>query len=175
MEQEYLSRSKLEENASRYADSTAGQARTREDYLVFILNGERVAIELKSLDEISEVPNGISLPQTHRSILGLISLRGETVLLFDLASLTGNSAITEPQPQHRVLVFDDGTQQRWAFLVERIEGVVALETESFQQAQERESKTDLRTDLVGAVAEHEDKSLALINIDTLVQLAHECL
>ena len=174
MEQEYLSRSKLEENASRYADSTVGQARTREDYLVFILNGERVAIELKSLDEISEVSNGISLPQTHPSILGLISLRGETVLLFDLASLTGNSAITEPQPHQRVLVLADGVEQRWAFLVERIEGVISLETESFQNAQDREREMELRTDLISAVAEHEDKSLALINIDTLVELAREC-
>ena len=175
VEQEYLSRTKLEENASLYAESTAGKVRVRADYLVFITGTERVAVDLKSLDEISEVTGGIGLPQTHPSVLGLISLRGETVLLFDLASLTGSSSTSELQSQHRVLVFADDAGQRWAFLVDRIEGVSSLDTSNFQVAQDRDRDVDLRTDLISAVAEHDDRSLALLNIDTLVELARECL
>ena len=175
VEQEYISRTKLDENASLYAESTAGQVRVRADYLVFLTGKERVAVDLRSLDEISEVGGGIGLPQTHPSVLGLISLRGETVLLFDLPSLTGSSATSELQSHHRVLVFADDTGQRWAFLVERVDGVVSLETGGFQLAQDRDRDVDIRSELISAIAEHDDRSLALLNIDALVELARECL
>ena len=175
VEQEYLSRTKLEENATLYAESTAGQARVRADYLIFLIGRERVAVDLRTLDEISEVTGGIGLPETHPSILGLISLRGETVILFDLPSLTGSSSTSELQSNHRVLVFADDADQRWAFLVERIEGVASLETSSFQLAQDRDRDVDIRSELINAIAEHDDRSLALLNIDALVELARECL
>ncbi len=175
MAQEYISRRKLEENASLYAESSSGRVRVRADYLVFNLGRDRVAIDIRELDEIGEVSNGIGLPQTHPSVLGLISLRGETVLLFDLPLMTGNGAVTEPRPDQRVLVLADDAEQRWAFLVERIEGVVILETASFQQTQDPGRDSDLRGDLISAVAEHDGKSLALLNTETLIELARECL
>lgn len=175
MEHEYLSRTKLKENASLYAESTAGQVRLRADYLAFLTGQERIAVDLRSLDEISEVTGGIGLPQTHPSVLGLISLRGDTVLLFDLKALTGGGTTSELQSHHRVLVFADEAGQRWAFLVERIDGVVSLETSSFQLAQDRDRDLDIRTDLISAIAEHDSRSLALLNIDALIELARECL
>ncbi len=162
----FLTQSQLDWWASFYASETEEQEGIFESWLIFRLGGERFAVPMERLSEITLVERGVGIRQGSSGILGLINNRGEAVLLADMGQLLGVRGPCESSPEQRVLVFEDTGGVRTGFLVDRIEEVTSLNTEQFQE--QRPSRGDPRSRFTTAVTEHKDRGLATVEVNSLL-------
>ncbi|MCG8638331.1 MAG: chemotaxis protein CheW [Desulfobacterales bacterium] len=167
----YIPFSQLEERARQYAE-TGGVGTAREqgrqiEWFVFRLCGQLFAIPLDCLDEIAPVNPGIRLPGMPSQVMGLMMLRSDTILLFDLEKVLGTTrdGPGPPLAERVVLVFRDREGRRTGFLADGIEKPRRLGEGFFE-----EGPSDAKTpdSLVDGAGDLEGQSLNRMNTDVLL-------
>ncbi len=164
----FMSRAELEYWARHYASAAATEQEDiweAAEWLIFRAGGERFTATMEALDEIAVVRGGAALPHQSPALLGLMNLRGESVLLFDLARILGLSGTTKKTPAQRALLFRDDEDRRTGFLVDCIETVAHLDPESFQ---EDIGGDEGRRGLIEAVGDMDGGSIGRINVPVLL-------
>ena len=169
---EYLSYAELDKRAQAYAEAIEAEASTISNFLVFHAGTNRFAIPMPALDEISEMSHGVGLETASSNIMGLTSIRSDMVLLLDLKSLLGLGATSQNATSQRILVLTDNNSHKWAFLVERLEGVFSLDTSQFQSDDDTSQATF--GSMVKAVGEHDDKAVGVLEVGELLDAAKRC-
>ncbi len=112
------------------------------EWLLFKLAGERFILSMSALDEVASATRGVRMPHLPSAVLGLINLRGETILAFDMGQLLGLRGELEPNDRQRLLLFrEEGEEvQRTAFLVDELVTVTDFPLDAMQSLHEGEQE-----------------------------------
>ncbi|MGN7610971.1 chemotaxis protein CheW [Magnetococcales bacterium HHB-1] len=162
----FISKEELENWTQTYARPAASFQDNLDSWLIFKLESERFALPSLALDEIIRIPHGHVLPKALSHTIGLIQLRQETLILWDLAAILGvrqNRCL--PHPDHRAIVLQNDQGMRNAFLVDRIEYQTDLKRETFQQ-QEQDASL-FSSPLTPMVTELDDHPLGILSVPAL--------
>lgn len=176
---ENLTTTQLEEWASFYAreDSDAENIWASAEWLLILVADEQFTLPMTALDEVSEVTLGVGLPHLPPAAIGLINLRGETILTFDLGQMLGLRNGVSPNEKQRVLLFKEQTdsdQQRTAFLVDEILTVTDFDESALQPLHEGDESERAR--YIDAVTDGSDgRSISRLQIDALLRGVREML
>lgn len=95
-----------------------------DQYLVFLLEGQRYAIALSHVEKVIRAVQVIALPQSSGSFFGLINLRGRIIPIFDIRRQL-QLPMREMKIEDRIIVArtDKGT---FSFIVDDVLDVLAL-------------------------------------------------
>jgi len=106
------------------------QSQSARQYLAFHLGNEEYALDITRISEIIKVREFTDIPRAPKFILGIISLRGVVVPVFDLR-LRLNLGVSEMLPTSRIVVsqLDD---MKVGLLVDSINQVVNLSDEDLE-------------------------------------------
>lgn len=174
-----LTQDQLGEWATFYAktDSEAENIWASAEWLLFKVADEQFILQMSALDEVSVVTLGVGLPHLPASAIGLINLRGETILTFDLGQMLGLRGSVMPQEKQRVLLFKeqgDDDQQRTAFLIDEIITVTDFNEELLQTLHEGDEGEKSR--YIDAVTDGSDgRSISRLQVDALLRGVREML
>lgn len=95
------------------------------EHLAFWLGEECYAIRLAAVRELQRTPPITEVPRAPAWVLGVISLRGEVLPLFDPRVRLGLHVGPQDDRHARVVIVDPG-RGRCGLLVDRVEGVLRL-------------------------------------------------
>ncbi len=174
---DYSTRTELDERAAFYARESQDEkvVDRRGEWLVFDVEGELFAVRVEELDEVASPQRGSALPGVHPSILGLLNLRGETMLLVDLGRAIGlRQGIPPSAPEQRILVVADGQGARTALLIDRVQQVAdgnALEFKDILSKVDEKAKTQAR--LVNAVAGMDGMAVGRLDTERLLDMIRQ--
>lgn len=110
------------DEASPLPEAAADEERT--EYLSFWLSDEEHAVPIRLVREIQKPPPITEVPRAAAHVLGVITLRGEVIPVFDPRVRLG-LARQEPTRDTRVMIVDLGEGPS-ALVVDRVGGVVRL-------------------------------------------------
>jgi len=107
--------------------------------IIFRLGNERLALPVSILQEVTPPCNLHTVP--HRSddlFLGILNIRGETLLCTSLSHLLGLESIAEPDSTSltstRRLIVAGRNQNKWVFPVDEIHGIYRFHLDEFKEA-----------------------------------------
>jgi purine-binding chemotaxis protein CheW len=176
---ENLTTAQLHEWASFYAreDSKTENIWASAEWLLFGVADEQFILPMEALDEVSVVTLGVGLPHLPPEAIGLINLRGETILTFDLGQMLGLRSSVIPNDKQRVLLFKeqaDDDQQRTAFLIDEIITVTDFDESTLQLLHEGEESE--RSRYIDAVTDSaQGRSISRLQVDALLRGVREML
>jgi len=116
----FLTKKELDNWARYYSTLKEKQENEENQWLIFTLGNEKFSILIDYLDEISTIQNGVGIKNCKANIIGLMNLRGETVVIADLGKLIGIRNTPEPEPEQRILVISDQNGCKTGFLVDNV-------------------------------------------------------
>jgi len=106
--------------------------------IIFRLGNERLALPVSILQEVTPPCNLHTVP--HRSddlFLGILNIRGETLLCTSLSHLLGLEAIADPESPSltstRRLIVAGRHQNKWVFPVDEIHGIYRFHLDEFKE------------------------------------------
>lgn len=100
----------------------------RLELLLFRLNGrQRFGINVFKVQEVIQCPRLTEVPQSHRAVVGIANLRGNTIGIVDLAQAMGG----RPAPDYReqFVIISEYNKRVQGFLVGGVERIVNLNWE----------------------------------------------
>ena len=132
--------------------------------LVFRLGAERFGVELARVHEVIDAPVLNHVPDTAPSTLGVVSLRGELITVYDPSPvLTGSH--TRPTTG-AVLLFVQG-ERRIGIAVDDVLDAMFLEESMLRNA----NGLDNGDRLLRGLAYHNDDLIAVLDVEVLVDSA----
>lgn len=169
----YLTRTELDERAALYAAEVLNEKAfdRRGQWLVFEVVEEYVAVPVEDLDEVATPQLGSALPGVHPSILGLLNLRGETLLVVDLAQAMGLRHETPAAtPDQRILVIGDGAGVRTGLLIDRVFRVAEGRTLKFRDFASHDADQAKRQNgFVNGVSDMDDTAVGRLDSGRLLE------
>lgn len=113
-----------ESYAAMLQDQVAGQSQNVGQYLAFQLDDEEYALDIRQISEIIKAREFTEIPRSPEFVLGIISLRGVVVPVFDLRCRL-NLGVAEITVNSRIVVCQSG-EVTVGLLVDNINQVVNL-------------------------------------------------
>lgn len=131
-------------------------------FMIVAVGDVEVGLPIGSVGEVVATPPLARVPLAPRAVAGVTSIRGMVVPALDLGLRLGASPSS--RDGRMVLVSGDGSEDVVGVLVDRVSGLVDVDTPRSTAAAE-----DVPADLVGAVLQLADGStLAVLEIDALL-------
>ena len=151
-----------------YADSLDSQAgsqtQTSCQYLAFHLGDEEYALDIKRISEIIKVREFTDIPRAPGFILGIISLRGVVVPVFDLRQRL-NLGISELMSTSRIVVCQSDDVSV-GLLVDSINQVVDLIDEEVEPPPGVLSGLD--REMVSGIGRYQSRMIILLNLPSVL-------
>jgi purine-binding chemotaxis protein CheW len=135
-------------------------------YLAFNLGREEYALDIRSINEIIKTREFTDVPRAPGFVLGIISLRGVVVPVFDLASRLrlGQSGLTA---QSRIIVCQVG-ELVVGLLVDSISQVIRLADDRIEPPPAILSGLD--RDFMTGVGRHQGRMIILLNVANILNV-----
>ncbi len=142
------------------------QTQTRRQYLAFHLSDEEYALDITQINEIIKVREFTDIPRAPDFVLGIISLRGVVVPVFDLR-LRLNLGEPELMPSSRIIVcsLHDTTV---GLLVDSINQVINLVDEDIEPPPGVLS--GLEREMVTGIGRYQKRMIILLNLTRVLDL-----
>ena len=135
-------------------------------YLTFLLNDEKFAVHINSVQEIVELNQFTKVPNTPAYMLGIINLRGKVLPLLDTRLKLGLQP-AERTSKNRVLILDiKDTEERptqIGAIVDVAKEVVAIEADKIQKPTEYDVYK--RSTPVTGIVNHQGDITMIIDIN----------
>lgn len=136
----------------------------RMQLVVFSLDDEEYALNIKDLKEVIKIPLITPLPNSPEFIKGILNLRGKIVVVVDLEkrfNLVRENKIT---PKHIIIVESENTD--FGVLVDQVKEVLWVDKDLIQKTPELAS-AKIKADYLGGVVviQEDKKSRLLILLD----------
>ncbi|NIQ96657.1 MAG: purine-binding chemotaxis protein CheW [Desulfuromonadales bacterium] len=151
-----------------YFEGLVGQEReTEEDLcqlLSFALGEEEYAVNIQDVQEIIKLREMTDIPRVPGFVLGIISLRGNIIPVFDLKRRLQLGTV-EPTPSTRIVVCRDG-RKAVGLVVDRINQVVRLPEKAVEQVSGILS--GVNKDLVEGVGRYQGRMLILLDLPSVL-------
>ena len=154
-----------------YFDGLLGSERVNDDtkqLLSFMLSDEEYAVGISSVREIIKVKDVTEIPRVPSYILGLLSLRGVIIPVFDLNQRL-NLGTTDIGNQSRIVVCQQGDQYA-GFLVDRINQVVKISEDKIEAAPSILSTLD--RDFVQGIGRLQGRMIILLDLEIVMAISH---
>ncbi len=136
-------------------------------YLAFNLGDEEYALDIKQISEIIKVREFTDIPRAPGFILGIISLRGVVVPVFDLRSRL-KLGVSELMPTTRIVVCQH-EDISVGLLVDSINQVVNLIDDEIEPPPGVLSGLD--RDMVSGLGRYQGRLIILLNIESVLDVA----
>lgn len=145
------------------AAAPAATGRGRQ-HLLFSLAGDRYAVPLEHLSEIGLPPPTTPVPNVPPWVCGVANLRGDVLAVLDPSELFGLDAGDDARPAHMLVVRGGAPEEITAgLLIDRVHGLVGLGELGSPTAE----VTDRVAPFLAGVAEHEDRLVAVLDVERL--------
>ena len=135
-------------------------------YLAFHLGAEEYALDIRQISEIIKVREFTDIPRAPDFILGIISLRGVVVPVYDLQKRL-NLGVAELTPISRIVVCQQG-DVAVGFLVDSINQVVKLAENELEPPPGVLSGLD--REMVSGIGRFEGRMIILLNLDSVLDI-----
>lgn len=143
--------------------SAIAALRGSQEVLTFTIDDQSYGLDLLSVREIRAWTDVTPLPNTPPFVRGVINLRGAVVPIFDLRVRLGGG-VTQPTSANVVIVVEIGDES-CGLLVDTVSDILALGAESLQPVPA--TAADAEHTFLSALATHEDRMVALIDVNRL--------
>lgn len=111
----------------------AEESTIREEYLTFVLGDEEYAVAIERVREVMRSPPITEVPHAPPHVLGVVTVRGEVVAVFDPRRRLGLPGAAPAASSGRVVIVDAGDGP-CGLLVDAVSNVVRLRPGSIDQA-----------------------------------------
>jgi len=140
-------------------------------YLTFLVDKEKLGINIHEVKEIIELSNITRVPLTPDYIQGVINLRGNVVPVVDLSARLSRakSNITKRSCIVLVEVTTDGESQNIGMLVDQVNEILEIPNENIQAAPE--FGADIRVEFIQAMGRVDDDFIILLEISRVLSVA----
>ena len=107
-------------------DSTSeGKHENHLELLLFHLHGkQRFGINVLKVSEVLPCPEMTKLPDSHASVCGMATLRGESISVVDLSQAIGQGRIHEEGSNRGSIIVTEINRTKQGFLVDRVDRIV---------------------------------------------------
>jgi purine-binding chemotaxis protein CheW len=139
-------------------------AAQRESCVVFLLNGTRYALPIRSVLELDAVPRITPVPNVPGFVRGVTNLRGEILAVLDLRTLLGLPPADTPE-RGRILIVRTADQPTAAMAVDEVRGTVGLALEELVRP--ASPLQDKISPVLLGVGEHQNHVLNVLDVDKL--------
>lgn len=136
------------------------------DYLCFMLSNEEYALDLRHLREIVKMVNVTEVPRTPNYVLGIISLRGNVIPLFDLRMRLGLEISEESMQVRIIIVSHDGANM--GLVVDSVTEVVSMNSSALEPPPT--VLTNIKADLLEGVGRCDDRLLIIPDLSAVLTL-----
>lgn len=150
-------------NASAGMPAVAAALNASQEVLTFTIGDQYYGLDLLSVREIRAWTDVTPLPNTPPFVRGVINLRGAVVPIFDLRVRLGGE-VTQATSANVVIVVEIGAESV-GLLVDTVSDILALGADSLQPVPA--TATDTEHSFLSALATHEDRMVALIDVNRL--------
>ncbi len=131
-------------------------------FVIFKLDGERYGIPIERVEQILGNQNPTRIPRTHKMVLGIFELRGETLAAVDLRTRL-EFAAKEGEANYIIV---SGSFGRTALRVDTVDGIENFEDSEIDDSPEMlKSSEDAFFDSVGR---KQDQLTVLLNTEHLL-------
>lgn len=135
----------------------------RLEILMFRLSGRQLfAINVFKVQEVVRLPVVTRIPQRHSHVIGVISLRGQTIPVVDLSQAVGLRPLVPDENSTIIVTEYNRTIQ--AFLVGGVERILNLTWESIQPPPASAGRQHYLT----AITRHEDQIIEIIDVEKVL-------
>jgi len=135
----------------------------RLELLLFRLNGQqRFGINVFKVQEVIQCPPLTEMPQSHPSVVGIATLRGQTIGIVDLSRAIGGRATTDYQ--ERFVIISEYNKRVQGFLVGGVERIVNLNWEDILPP----PKATGRHSYMTAVTQVEGELVEIIDVEKVM-------
>jgi purine-binding chemotaxis protein CheW len=153
-----------ESYAGSLENQADGQAQSMRQYLAFHLEDEEYALDITRISEIIKVREFTDIPRAPGFILGIISLRGVVVPIFDLRQRL-NLGVSEILPTSRIIVSQQD-DVNVGLLVDSINQVVTLSDDELEPPPGVLSGLD--RDMVDGLGHYQGRMIILLNLKNVL-------
>lgn len=133
--------------------------------LTFTCAGERFAIDIQSVRQITPASGLTRVPGSRPEVAGIANLRGAIVPVLNLGGMLGMTD-TRPDDQARLIVLEQNGR-RTALLVDRVHEVLKIDPRTLAPAAHDAPPAD--TGLIGGVVTTGPESLGMLDTDRLFE------
>lgn len=135
----------------------------RLEILMFRLSGRQLfAINVFKVQEVVRLPTLREIPQRHPHVKGVVSLRGQTIPVIDLAQAIGMRAQTVDE--NSTLIVTEYNRSIQAFLVAGVERIINLNWEAIQPPPSSAGRQHYLT----AITRFEDQIIEIIDVEKVL-------
>jgi len=155
-----------ESYAAMLQDQVAGQSLDVGQYLAFQLDDEEYALDIKQISEIIKAREFTEIPRSPEFVLGIISLRGVVVPVFDLCCRL-NLGVAEITANSRIVVCQSG-EVTVGLLVDNINQVVNLVEDEIEPPPGVLSGLD--REMVFGIGRYQDRMIILLQLNHVLDV-----
>jgi purine-binding chemotaxis protein CheW len=155
-----------ESYAAMLHDQAITQSQNVSQYLAFHLDDEEYALDIKQISEIIKVRDFTEIPRSPEYVLGIISLRGVVVPVFDL-SCRLNLGAADMTTNSRIVVCQSG-DLTVGLLVDNINQVVNLDKDEIEPPPGVLSGLD--REMVLGIGRYQDRMVILLQLNHVLNV-----
>lgn len=148
------------------AEVPAAVAEVIEEYLTFFLGGEEYAVAIGDVREVLKAPPITEVPRAPADVVGVVTVRGEVVAVFDPRRRLGLSGA--PPEGARLVVVDAG-EGPCALLVDRVASVVRLPAGRIEPCPEGVARS--HADCLAGIGRERARSFTVLDVRALLKPA----
>ncbi len=140
-------------------------------YLTFLVNKEKLAINIHEVKEIIEISSITKVPMTPEYIRGVINLRGKVVPVVDLSARLSSEVCNISKRSCIVLVeIHTGSEiQNVGMLVDQVHEILEIQSENIQPAPE--FGADIRVEFIQAMGRVGDDFIILLEVSRVLSVS----
>jgi purine-binding chemotaxis protein CheW len=140
-------------------------------FLTFLVDKEKLAINIHDVKEIIEISNITRVPMTPDYIRGVINLRGNVVPVVDLSARLGHQKSLASKKSCIVLVEieTEDDNQRIGMFVDQVKEILEIPDENIQPAPE--FGADIRVEFIKALGRVGDDFIILLDINRVLSVS----
>jgi purine-binding chemotaxis protein CheW len=155
-----------ESYAAMLQDQVVTRSQNVSEYLAFHLDDEEYALDIKQISEIIKVREFTEIPRSPEYVLGIISLRGVVVPVFDLRCRL-NLGAAEITANSRIIVCQSG-DLTVGLLVDKINQVVNLDKDEVEPPPGVLSGLD--REMVLGIGRYQDRMVILLQLNHVLDV-----
>ena len=155
-----------ESYAAMLQDQVAAQSQNVAQYLSFLLDDEEYALDIRQISEIIKAREFTEIPRSPEFVLGIISLRGVVVPVFDLRCRL-NLGVAEITVNSRIVVCQSG-EVTVGLLVDNINQVVNLVEDEIEPPPGVLSGLD--REMVFGIGRYQDRMIILLQLNHVLDV-----
>lgn len=132
------------------------------ELLVFgLFNGQKFGINVFKVKEILQCPRIHSVPNSHPSVKGLITVRGHNLVVVDLSKAIGGKPVEETD--NKFVVVTEYNQSSMAFLVEMVDKILQVEWVDVEQP-----PIGLGSNYLTAIAKTNNEMIQILDVEKVL-------